>query len=264
MQIDLPFSEELIQSRDGKRSDLLHGMKAVSFILKETENSADIDIHINGLVERVKEKRGFAAAIQGVFKEVEFSEPLADEFHQYSHSDLASALVNKKGLRITYAALILEICQQLGYEGYGINFPGMFLASVEGTVVDPIGCVPVNYEQLRDQLRKMKYFVTDEPQAASNQEILARVFQNLIAAAESREDILAGLQFIDYLKILSPNEWAPYFKEAQFRGNMGDLPGARSALGMTRNILTDPQQLAMIDQFERDLELSISTDQLRH
>lgn len=264
MQIELPYAKELIKSREGDSSDLLLGMKAISFILKETDQSAEIDSHVNTVVELVGELDGSVNAIAKIFRDYEFREPNAEEFHEYGHSDLASAIVNKKGLRITYATLILEICRRLGNRSMGVNFPGMFLVQVGYTVVDPIGCKPVNYVMLRDQVRRMKYFVTDEPQKASNQEILSRVFQNLVAAAENKEDILAGLQFIDYLKLLSPTDWSPHFKEAQFRGSMGDLVGARTALGVTRNLLNDGQTLTMIDQFERDLELNATNSQVRH
>ena len=106
----------------------------------------------------------------------------AEDYYHPLQSNLTAALENGYGLPITLASVFILVGARLGLDIEGCNFPGHFLArdAQSATIFDPFnGGRPLS----RREMATLHQAAPGEiEEAASSQEILARVLRNLAGA----------------------------------------------------------------------------------
>ncbi|MCY4095580.1 MAG: hypothetical protein OXG05_10710 [Gammaproteobacteria bacterium] len=248
MTQSLPYSKELLQCVEAGSEDLLLGAKAVSRVLNPDSDLADVDSRLLYLAEEIQKRGESVEAMLKVFHDEGFKRVDEDNFHEYVNSDIAHVLASKEGIPITYVAIILGVTAHLSLTSHGVNFPGVFLAQVDDTIVNPIDFSILNYEEFTSNLKKRNIDVPDRPELASNSDILKRMFNNLQEVASAKGDVVRRLEFVDYMELIEPDDWFPHFKRAEAWASMGDYGAARSELKIARGFLSDESTIAMIDR----------------
>ena len=69
-----------------------------------------------------------------------------------SHSNLQWVLTQHQGLPIAVAAILIEAARRFGLVAHGINYPGHFLLSVQGEIVDPLSLSIVQRHEFAQKL----------------------------------------------------------------------------------------------------------------
>jgi regulator of sirC expression with transglutaminase-like and TPR domain len=132
------------------------------------------------------------------------------------NSFLDEVLTRRRGLPITLSILYVEVARRLGFEAYGVGFPGHFLAKVVGVHDTAEGEIIVDSFFARILKRKdcvsRLQAATGIPQAQSEVwlqpssaiEIYARVLNNLKILYLRRGDGLSALGCFDRILLLTP------------------------------------------------------------
>ena len=100
---------------------------AVGRTFDENCNFSDLD----GAIGKLAPPREFKASRSlGVY--IDFLRHIGFKSHSLervdlAHSSVAWALAEKRGLPITLAILFIELARRLGFDSFGVNFPGHFL-----------------------------------------------------------------------------------------------------------------------------------------
>ena len=258
----LPYSKELLECVEAGSENLLLGAKAVSRVLNPDTDLATVDSRLLSLAEEIQKRGESVESMLHVFHDEGFKRVDEDKFHEYANSDIASVLDTRKGIPITYVAIILGVSDHLSLTSHGVNFPGVFLAQVDDTIVNPIDFSILNYEEFTSNLKKRNINVPDSPELASNSDILKRMFNNLQEVASAKGDDLRRLEFVDYMELIEPEDWFCHFKRAEAWASMGDYSAARSELKIAKNLLTDESTIAMIDRNLAQLPKRTDGDQI--
>ena len=248
MSVELPYIEEMRACVAAGHSDLLRGVKAVSKVLNADSDEAWIDAEIAKLAEKIRDQEESVNGLIKVFRDEEFEGVTEATFHEYENSDIDNVLRSRRGLPITYVAIILGVSDYLSLSSFGINFPGVFLAQVDGHVVNPIDFSILDYDAFRERLNEKEIEVPAVPELSSNEEMLRRMFNNLQEVAQVKGDVIRRLEFIDYMEQLEPSDWYAHFKRADVWLSMGDIDGALSELRTARELVTDEETISMLDE----------------
>ena len=228
--------------------NLLHGAKAVSRILNSEADLAKVDSRLLSLAEMIQKRGESVESMLKVFHDEGFSRVDEDTFHEYGNSDVSHVLESREGIPITYVAIILGVSDHLSLVSHGVNFPGVFLAQVDDTIVNPIDFSILDYETFTSNLKERNISVPDSPELASNADILKRMFNNLQEVALAKGDVVRRLEFVDYMELIEPDDWFSHFKRAEAWVSMGDYGAARSELMIAKDLLSDESTIAMIDR----------------
>lgn len=94
-----------------------------------------------------------------------------------ANSCIAEVLETRRGIPISLGVLLVHVARRLGYEALGINFPGHFLARVDGVLVDPFAFQTVTEEDCLKGLKGGRTGRTFE--IASSSMIALRMLNNI-------------------------------------------------------------------------------------
>ena len=258
----LPYARELRECVEAGNENLLHGAKAISRILNPDSDLTKVDASLLFLAEEIQKREESIETMLKVFHDEGYERVDESTFHEYSNSDIAHVLESKQGIPITYVAIILGVSAHLSMNSHGVNFPGVFLAQVDDTIVNPIDFSILDYDAFTSNLKKRNISVPDSPELASNADILKRMFNNLQEVASVKGDVVRRLEFIDYMELIEPNDWFCHFKRAEAWASMGDYSAARSELKVARDLLSDESTIAMIDRNLEQLPKRSDDDQI--
>ena len=264
MPQDLRCADELLECVHAGSTNLLLGVKAVSQLLNPEVDLAWVDSQLLDLAGKVRTRGESVDTLLKTFHDEGFLGLAADEFHEYSNSDIEQVLRTRRGLPITYVAMIIGVCDHLSLPSHGVNFPGVFLAQVDDRIINPIDFSVLDYDAFTTDLRKKDISVPDHPELASNADILKRMFNNLQEVASVKGDVVRRLEFVDYMQLIEPNDWYSHFKRAETWVSMGDYSAAKAELEIARDLLDDESAIAMIDQNLKRLTIGSDDDQVMH
>ena len=223
----LPYADDFRKSVAGDSGDLFVGVNAISQLLNPDNDGLRTDAAINRLAALAGDE-GVATA-QDLCKFLSkqgFSTTTQSNFHEYCNSDVAWVIENRQGIPISIGMVIHEISRQLALPCAGINFPGVFIVQVEESFIDPVTFGCVSYETLTLEAKRQGISTPSEPQLASNQDIIQRMFNNLRAVAQVKRDWVRDLEFLDYLQVINPDLWYFHAEKARLWALLGDLPSA--------------------------------------
>ena len=187
---------------------------------------AQADAEIDRLIDRVEPSGSYDLSfIQDVFRRGGFNQqspPIAD----MSHSNLQWVLAQRQGIPISLAVILICIARRLRVPAYGINFPGHFLVSLAGEVVDPISCdvLAANRKQVVLSERSLG--------PASATMIGLRMLNNLKGLSYAAGQWLEALRLLAYqMALASDAEIAStvHYERAEVWLNLGVTEMAREA-----------------------------------
>ena len=78
---------------------------------------------------------------------------------------------------ITLAILFIELARRLGFDSFGVNFPGHFLLSISGSLVNPTTLSVLDRKTLSSKLKGADIELLDQP--ASPAVIAMRMLNNI-------------------------------------------------------------------------------------
>ena len=248
MTQDLRYASELLECVGSGSEHLLHGVKAVARILNPEADLDWVDSQLLHLSEEIRKREETVESMLKVFHEEGFRGVTESDFHEYSNSDIEQVLKSHQGIPITYVAIILGVSDHLAMTSHGVNFPGVFLAQVDETIINPIDFSVLDYDGFTENLKKKNISVPNEPELATNADILKRMFNNLQEVASVKDDVVRRLEFVDYMQLIDPDDWFCHFKRAEAWASMGDYSAARSELKIARGLLEEDATIEMIDR----------------
>ncbi|MCY4129227.1 MAG: hypothetical protein OXG15_08310 [Gammaproteobacteria bacterium] len=262
MTQDLPYASALLECVESVNEHLLLGVKAVSRILNPESDLDWVDTQLLHLAGEIQKREETVEMMLKVFHEEGFQGVTESDFHEYANSDIEHVLKSRHGIPITYVAIILGVSDHLTMSSHGVNFPGVFLAQVNDVIVNPIDFSILDYDTFTSNLKKKNISVPNNPELASNADILKRMFNNLQEVASVKGDVVRRLEFVDYMKLIDPDDWFTHFKCAEVWASMGDYGAARSELRTARDLVSDEATIEMIDRNLAQLPKPSDNDQV--
>ena len=161
----MPTSDELKQRLNNaamaERGEFVMA-QLVSEVIDPATDLETVRQHFADLIAPIAERTPVdVSCLLGFFREVGFVNQRSGAA-DLSHSNLQWVLAQRQGLPITVASLLIEAARRYGISAHGINYPGHFLVSIEGKVVDPLSLrtlqqrqfgAKLSTQQLQDVLR---------------------------------------------------------------------------------------------------------------
>ena len=180
-----------------------------------------------------------------------------------AHSSVAWALAEKRGLPITLAILFIELARRLGFDSFGVNFPGHFLLSISGSLVDPSTLSVVDRKTLSSKLEGADRTLLDQP--ASPAVIAMRMLNNIKNQYLQSNSLDLVLQVLDQQEAVSSSH-------AEFKGQIhfergetyGALGRAESALSQYELALTCTDNPSLREVCRRRMEFFKGASEVLH
>ena len=146
-----------------------------------------------------------------------------------AHSSVAWALAEKRGLPITLAILFIELARRLGFDSFGVNFPGHFLLSISGSLLDPSSLSVINRKTLSSKLEGAELKVLDQP--ASPAVIAMRMLNNIKNQYLQSNSLDLVLKVLDYQEAVSAShiefKGQIHFERGETYGALGRAESAK-------------------------------------
>jgi len=171
---------------------------------------------IRPIVENPSTATGRIEALNHALFELERFRGNQEQYDDPRNSFLDDVLARRRGLPITLSVLYVEVARRLGFEAYGIGFPGHFLAKIVDVpeapggevIVDPFFGRSLRLEDCAERLRAAAGDdVSLDPiwlRPATSGEIYVRMLNNLKLHYLRRGDGLAALGCFDRILLLAP------------------------------------------------------------
>lgn len=183
---------------------------------------AELVERIRPLVDSANSPSGSVASLNHAFFELERFRGDTEQYDDPRNSDLAEVLSRRRGLPITLSILYVEVARQLGFEAYGVGFPGHFLAKIVGVsdlsegeiIVDPFFARTLRKQDCAERLRAaIGEEEAIDPQwlrPATALEIYVRVLNNLKMLYLRIGEGLSALGCFDRILVLTPQAAIEY------------------------------------------------------
>jgi len=128
----------------------------------------------------------------------------AEQYYAEENSALDYVLRRRSGIPISLAVVVMGVAERAGLEAVGINFPGHFLVSLAGQLVDPYVLRVIDERECRARVAASGMPITQALKVATPTEIVLRMLNNLRGIAQGRDDLERALELTDYQLILAP------------------------------------------------------------
>ena len=154
------------------------------------------------------------------------------------HSNLHWVIRHREGIPISLAVLLIEGARYCGFESHGVNYPGHFLVSIQGQLVDPLSMQPVELAQLQGgQLDQQQ--TPDLMQQATPKMVGLRMLNNVKAFYLNRREWARVLDVIDYQLAIAGADKALSGSLHYERGGFWEQLGAHSAAAQAYQVCAD-------------------------
>lgn len=154
----------------------------------------------------------------------------SEAYYKSENSALAHVLESGEGIPISLAVVILGVCEYLGLEATGINFPSHFLVSVASTLIDPYTMTLADESECHRWLEDNKLDARTAFTPASAIETVLRMLNNLSGLAQASEDHARALELSDYKLALVPTLLPVYLERVECWRALGVAEMARRDL----------------------------------
>ena len=187
--------------------DPIAGAMLVSQVIDEETDVLWIENELERLAAGLAKSKCDAAGLSSYLRRLGFAG--ADNYFRRENSSLNFVLRRRKGIPITLAMLLMGVGRLVGLEVEGINYPGHFLARIEGSLVDPF---ELKAFELDDNLVSLGNDITGSSKlsVASGRDIVMRMFNNLRQIASEEGDYNAALDYCGYQLILAERPFSVY------------------------------------------------------
>lgn len=153
------------------------------------------------------------------------------DYQSLDNSNLAQVLATRRGIPITLAVVLMHVARAGGRRAVGVNFPGHFLAEVDGVLVDPFVMEPRDRGELIERLPQQARSLTDEAlfAPASPQAVGLRMLNNIKVAFAQSAAWDRTLDVVDAQLALSPRLPALHLERGELWWRLGVAAAARAA-----------------------------------
>lgn len=186
-------------------------------IASSLEALAEVVERARPLVDAAKTPSAAVATLNHALFELEGFRGNQEQYDDPRNSFLDVVLARRRGLPITLSIVYVEVARRLGFEAYGIGFPGHFLAKVVGVsdapereiIVDPFFGRSLSVNDCADRVRAAAgdHVGLDlhwlRPVTAN--EIYVRMLNNLKLLYLRQGDGLGALGCFDRILLLAPD-----------------------------------------------------------
>ncbi|MDE0064286.1 MAG: transglutaminase-like domain-containing protein [Gammaproteobacteria bacterium] len=126
-----------------------------------------------------------------------------DNYVDTANSCIAEVLSTRRGIPISLAVLLVHIARRRGHDARGINFPGHFLARIDGVLVDPFGFQAVTEAACLERLQRGQRHGAFE--VADSSTIALRMLNNVKFQFMGMARWDRVLDLVDFQLALSPD-----------------------------------------------------------
>jgi len=229
-------------------------------IERSLEALAEVAERVRPLVDAAHTPSAAVDRLNHALFELEGFRGNQEQYDDPRNSYLDLVLERRRGLPITLSIVYVEIARRLGYEAYGIGFPGHFLAKIVGVsdvpereiIVDPFFGRSLSVDDCADRVRAAAGDHVDldlhwlRPVTAN--EIYVRMLNNLKLLYLRQGDGLGALGCFDRILVLAPEAAHEYRDRGMLLERMDCL---HAAIGDYSQFL----ELAPEDESARSIRL---------
>jgi S1-C subfamily serine protease/regulator of sirC expression with transglutaminase-like and TPR domain len=159
------------------------------------------------------------------------------DYYNRANSYINEVLDEREGLPITLSVLFLELARRIGLQTVaGVSLPGHFVvkyipARGQEQLIDvfdggkPLTRAAANELVLNFTSAPLK---DEQLKSAGKRDIIIRMLQNLLRAAQQRESTADSLRYLDVIVALAPDAPLERYSRALLRLRSGDSPGAKA------------------------------------
>lgn len=180
-----------------------------------------------------------------------------ERYHEPSNSRIDEVLRQGRGLPITLAVIYVETGARLGLDCEGVNFPGHFLVRMRAperpgdpVLVDPFNGRVVTPAQCEATLRRVlgndAESATDHLAAASAEQVLVRMLNNLKQLALSESRLADALRWSERILLVNPALVLEHRDRAELLARLGEPEMAALELEHLAAAITDEEQIARL------------------
>ncbi len=154
-----------------------------------------------------------ATVLRVLYEDLGFRGNSAD-YYDPKNSFLNDVLERRRGIPITLAIVLVEVCRRVGVDAQGVSFPGHFLvrSAVNGgaMIIDPFDGRPLDAEDL--QLLYVRATNDEGPidprllEPATTLQVVLRMLNNLRGIYEGRGDQLRLRGVLQRMALLNPSD----------------------------------------------------------
>lgn len=139
-----------------------------------------------------------------------------DDYNNLDNADLIRVIDRRLGMPIALAILYIGTARALGWDAWGLNVPGHFLARLDvngqRVIFDPFhGGVEMNAAEIRARLKAVlgpaAELSADYYNPAANRDILIRLQNNRKIRLIEAEEYEAALAVVTALRLFAPGEY---------------------------------------------------------
>jgi regulator of sirC expression with transglutaminase-like and TPR domain len=163
----------------------------------------------------------------------------SEAYYKSENSALAHVLQSREGIPISLAVVILGVCEYLGLEATGINFPTHFLVSVSSTLIDPYTMTLADESECQRWLDDNKLDARAAFAPASAIDTVLRMLNNLSGLAQAGKDHAKALELTDYKLALVPSLLPVYLERVEYWQALGVAEMARRDLNAAIELAPD-------------------------
>lgn len=145
----------------------------------------------------------------------------AEHYYDPANSALELVLRRRRGIPISLAALIIGVATPLELEPTGINFPGHFLVSLGGQLVDPFTLEPIPDAALASRIAASGVPAGQALRPASATDMVLRMLNNLRTIASGQGVHLEALRLCDFQLLLAADAVPVLLARAETRFALG-------------------------------------------
>jgi regulator of sirC expression with transglutaminase-like and TPR domain len=159
------------------------------------------------------------------------------DYYNRANSYINEVLDDREGLPITLSVLFLELARRIGLQTVaGVSLPGHFVVKYipprgQEQLIDvfdggkPLTRTAANELVLNFTSAPLK---DEQLKSAGKRDIIIRMLQNLLRAAQQRESTADSLRYLDVIVALAPDAPLERYSRALLRLRSGDSPGAKA------------------------------------
>ena len=174
----------------------------------------------------------------------------SDNLQSLDASRIDKVLSSHRGIPITLSVPYLIIGRALGMTTQGINFPGHFLLSANGVLIDPLTADLLSSSDVERWLTdaNLTHLGPNALAPASPDEMAVRMFNNVKAIYAARGDFVDALALIDVQMALVRDTGPLHLERAELWFRLGDAAAAASVLEGAQRELVGTRWEAEIDK----------------
>jgi len=174
----------------------------------------------------------------------------SDNLQNLDASRIDKVLSSRRGIPITLSIPYLMVGRASGMTTQGINFPGHFLLSADGVLIDPLTGDLLSSADVERWLTdaNLTHLGPNALAPASPDEMAVRMFNNVKAIYAARGDFVDALALIDSQMALVSDTGPLHLERAELWFRLGDAAAAASVLEEARGTLGGTRWEAEIDK----------------